>query len=174
MTWPARFLTLSAMDGKKILFSKGLAFAAFLATLVIAAAPGNAGQSTDCLPTAADALGPFYKPGAPQRSSVGKGYVLQGVVRSADGCRPLPGAVIELWLAGPDGRYDDEYRATLIADDSGRYQFESHVPVPYSGRPPHIHLRVTAAGYQRLVTQHYPQRGQRQGVFDLVLLPYRG
>jgi catechol 1,2-dioxygenase len=44
------------------------------------------------------------------------------------------------------------------------------VPVSYGGRPPHIHLRVTAPGYEELVTQHYPERGQRKATFDLVLL----
>ncbi len=32
--------------------------------------------SLDCKPTATDALEPFYKPIAPVRSGVGKGYVL--------------------------------------------------------------------------------------------------
>jgi protocatechuate 3,4-dioxygenase beta subunit len=42
--------------------------------------------------------------------------------------------------------------------------------VSYGGRPPHIHVRVRAPGYEELVTQHYPQRGQRKANFDLVLL----
>jgi protocatechuate 3,4-dioxygenase beta subunit len=46
----------------------------------------------------------------------------------------------------------------------------SNVPVSYSGRPPHIHVRVRAPGYEELVTQHYPQRGQRKANFDLVLV----
>jgi protocatechuate 3,4-dioxygenase beta subunit len=40
----------------------------------------------------------------------------------------------------------------------------------YSDRPPHIHVRVTAPGYEELVTQHYPERGQRNANFDLVLV----
>jgi protocatechuate 3,4-dioxygenase beta subunit len=47
---------------------------------------------------------------------------------------------------------------------------ESNVPVPYGGRPPHIHVRVRAPGYEVLGTQHYPERGQRKANFDLVLL----
>ena len=70
-------------------------------------------------------LGPFYLPGAPERSKVGTGYVLQGTVRSTQNCEPLPGAVIEFWLAGPDGHYADRYRATVVADNEGQYQFES-------------------------------------------------
>ncbi len=124
-----------------------------------------------CEPTQPDAEGPFYVPNAPERTSVGQGFSLSGVVRSSVDCVPLPTAQIEVWLAGPDGAYGDAYRATLFAGEAGAYQFESHVPPPYSGRPPHLHLRVTAAGHQPLVTQYYPAPGETEGTFDLVLLP---
>jgi len=126
-----------------------------------------------CVPTIEDQLGPFYKPNAPMRSSVGKGYVLQGIVRSSKDCGPLPGASIELWLAGPDGGYDDAHRATIVADKSGSYRFESNVPLAYYGRPPHVHLRVSAKGFVTLVTQHYPIAGKSDAVFDIVLVPSR-
>jgi protocatechuate 3,4-dioxygenase beta subunit len=74
-------------------------------------------------------------------------------------------------MAGPDGEYRDDYRATFFSDENGAYSFESHFPPPYSGRPPHHHLLVTVAGYQTLVTQHYPVQGENQATFDLVLLP---
>lgn len=124
-----------------------------------------------CKPTEEDALGPFYRPGAPVRSKVGTGYLLEGTVRSAPDCAPVPRARIEFWLAGPDGGYGDPFRATVITDNSGRYRFESHYPPPYSGRPSHIHIRVTAAGFGELVTQHYPGKGQNRALFDLVLVP---
>jgi protocatechuate 3,4-dioxygenase beta subunit len=117
-------------------------------------------------------LGPFYKPNAPMRSSVGKGYVLKGVVRSTD-CSLIPGAKIELWLAGPNREYDDAHRATMIADSLGSFRFESNVPLPYEGRPPHIHLRVSAKRYKTLVTQHYPAAGRTEATFDVVLVPSR-
>jgi protocatechuate 3,4-dioxygenase beta subunit len=126
-----------------------------------------------CAPTEEDALGPFYKPNAPVRSIVGKGYVLQGVVRSSKDCGLVPGAVIELWLAGPDGGYDDAHRATIIADASAAYRFESNVPPPYYGRPPHIHLRVSAKGFRPLVTQHYPGLDKYTALFDIVIVPSR-
>lgn len=135
----------------------------------LVAAPGNSEEK--CRPTEPDALGPFYKPGAPTRASVGQGYVLSGVVQSAPTCRPLAGAQLEFWLAGPDGNYDDAHRATVFSDDGGAYRFESNFPPRYTFRPPHIHMRVSAPGYQTLVTQHYPQEGRSQGTFDLVLAP---
>ena len=127
--------------------------------------------SQECKPTPQDSLGPFYKADAPVRSSVGKGYVLSGSVKSSKDCSPIEGARVELWLAGPDGKYSDEYRATVLSEKSGAYRFESHFPPGYSGRPPHIHMRVTKDGFKLLVTQHYPVKGQTQGTFDLVLAP---
>ena len=115
-------------------------------------------------------MGPFYKPNAPIRSSVGTGYVLRGVVRSAKDCSPVIGAMVEIWLAGPNGEYDDAHRATIIADASGAYRFESNMPQPYYGRPPHIHLRISAKGFATLVTQHYPAAGTKDAVFDVVLV----
>lgn len=137
----------------------------------LAAAPGNSEEK--CKPTEPDALGPFYKPGAPVRASVGKGYVLSGVVQLSPTCRPIVGAQLEFWLAGPDGNYDDAHRATVFSDEAGAYRFESNFPPRYSFRPPHIHMRVSAPGYKTLVTQHYPREGQSRGTFDLVLEPVR-
>lgn len=126
---------------------------------------------SSCEPTLPDGLGPFYVPNAPERTRVGQGHILRGRVKSSRDCTTIAGAQLEFWLAGPSGEYSDAYRATVFADDAGMYQFESNFPPPYSGRPSHIHLRVTAAGYQTLVTQYYPTEGQTEGAFDLVLLP---
>ena len=134
-------------------------------------APAGTAYGGECSPTAPDQLGPFYKPGAPERSAVGSGYALRGFVRSSRDCAIIPGARIELWLAGPGGAYDDAHRATIIADAQGAYRFESDPPPPYFGRPPHIHLRVSASGHETLVTQHYPEAGMKEAVLDLVLVP---
>jgi len=129
-----------------------------------------AGKSPDCKPTQPDMLGPFYEPGAPVQTSVGSGYMHSGRVLAAAECKPIPNAHIEFWLANPSGEYDDAHRATVFAGQRGRYRLESNVPVSYGGRPPHIHVRVRAPGYEELVTQHYPQRGQRKANFELVLV----
>lgn len=128
-------------------------------------------QPSPCKPTPSDGLGPFYEPNAPERMSVGEGHVLSGVVRSSADCSPLEGARIEFWLAGPDGKYSNDYRATMFSKKSGEYRFESHFPPPYSGRPSHIHIKVEAKGYQPLITQFYPVKGQFDSKFDLVLVP---
>jgi protocatechuate 3,4-dioxygenase beta subunit len=144
-----------------------------LTLLALAALTPVSGGAADfkCAPTSPDAEGPFYRAGAPVRNSLGRGYLLQGEVKSAKDCRPVGGAKIELWMTGPDGRYDDRWRATILAREDGRYYFESHVPGPYGTRPPHIHLLVTAPGFAELITQHYLDPGQGVAVFDLVLIP---
>ena len=129
-----------------------------------------AGGPANCKPTQPDMLGPFYEPGAPVRTSVGSGYVLSGSVLAAEECKPIRNARIEFWLANPRGEYDDAHRATVFASHRVEYRLESNVPVSYGGRPPHIHVRVRAPGYEELVTQHYPERGQRKANFDLVLV----
>jgi hypothetical protein len=135
------------------------------------AAGATATMPATCRPTEPDQLGPFYKPNAPERSSVGQGHVLSGVVRSSVDCSPIAGARIELWMANPNAEYDDAHRATVFSDASGAYRFESNVPVPYTGRPPHIHIKATAEGYGQLITQYYPPAGSTSGTFDLVLIP---
>lgn len=102
------------------------------------------------------------------RSKVGTGYVLRGSVLTT-ACRPIGRARIELWLANPRGEYDDAHRATVVAARDGRYRFESNRPPSYESRPPHIHIRVSARGYQTLVTQHYPRGSRTSAVFNLVL-----
>jgi protocatechuate 3,4-dioxygenase beta subunit len=128
------------------------------------------GGPADCKPTQPDMLGPFYEPGAPVRTRVGSGYVLSGRVLAAAECKPIPNAKIEFWLANPRGDYDDAHRAKVFASKRGGYRFESNVPVSYGGRPPHIHVRVRAPGYEEMVTQHYAERDQRKANFDLVLV----
>lgn len=143
-----------------------------LAVLVLLAAalavPTGSTGASRCAPTRADQLGPFYESGAPVRSKVGSGYVLRGRVLSTS-CRPIFRARVEMWLANPQAEYDDAHRATLFTRRDGSYRFESNRPPGYSGRPPHIHVRVSARGYRTLVTQHYPRAGRTSAVFNLVL-----
>ena len=139
-----------------------------LAALVFGAASVGSDAASRCALTRTDALGPFYEPGAPVRSKVGTGYVLRGRVLTT-GCRSIARARIELWLVNRRGEYDDAHRATVVAARDGRYRFESNKPPGYQGRPPHIHVRVSARGFRTLVTQHYPKAGRNTALFNLVL-----
>ena len=128
-------------------------------------------QAATCTPTPWDEIGPFYRPNAPVRSSLGKGYVLSGTVRSSADCSVIPHARIEFWQTGPSGNYDDSHRATVIPDKQGRYRLETTPPPPYGVRPSHIHILVDAKGFEGLITQHYPKPGAKGARFDLVLVP---
>ena len=137
---------------------------------VVTAVPLSLAQPT-CAPTRADSEGPFYKPNAPERSSIGSGLVVHGVVRSAKSCVPIPGARIEWWQANRSGEYDEAHRAVMRSDDSGSYKLQTDFPGVYPGRPPHLHVKVFATGHRSLTTQLYPKPGQAELKFDLVLVP---
>jgi hypothetical protein len=122
----------------------------------------DAALAITCTPTPWDEIGPFYRPNAPVRNTIGKGYVLS---------RPLPNICIEVWQAGPGGEYDADHRATLFSDQNGRYRLETSFPPPYASRPSHIHILVDAKGFEGLITQHYPKKGSKGSTFDLVIVP---
>jgi len=124
-----------------------------------------------CTPTRPDSLGPFYEPKAPERDKTGQGLVISGTVRSARDCHALEGARIEWWSANARGDYDAAHRATQRVDADGRYHYSTDFPGRYPGRPPHVHVRVTAPGHRTLVTQVYPRQAQTALDADLVLVP---
>jgi len=70
----------------------------------------------------------------------------------------VQGASIEIWQADHKGRYDLDgyrYRATLVADQAGKYFFDSVMPGHYPARVcQHIHYVVKAPGHKPL-TQLY-------------------
>lgn len=147
------------------------AWGSFAAGVLGLALVGPAAQGQPaCRPTAPDMEGPFYTPNAPERDRTGRGLVVSGAVRSAAGCAPLPGARLEWWSADPAGGYDDGHRATQRAGETGRFRYETDFPGRYPGRPPHLHVRVTAPGHRPLVTQLYPRPGQSAVETDFVLV----
>lgn len=136
---------------------------------LVLAAPAAAQPPASCPPTPPDMLGPFYKAGAPERAATGQGLVVSGTVRSAGGCAGLPGARLEWWSADGRGEYLDELRATQRTAADGAFRYETVAPGRYPGRPPHLHVKVSAPGHRPLVTQVYPRDGQRALTTDFVL-----
>lgn len=151
--------------------SVALVLAVALALAVAAA--GADPRNPPCRPTPPDAEGPFYKPGAPQRTSTGKGLSVSGRVLGMPDCRPIPGAVVEWWHASPSGEYDDAHRGSQAAGKDGRYAYTTDPPGIYPGRPPHIHVKAKAPGYALLTTQLYLKGTEKAVSFDLVLVPGR-
>jgi protocatechuate 3,4-dioxygenase beta subunit len=163
-------------------------------------------RAQQCRVTPRDQLGPFYSRNAPELNDLctsGSGgkarLIVSGRVLGMPECKPLAGALVEVWHADANGDYsgftsgktDDPaclLRASLKTDSDGRYSFSTVVPAEYPGRPPHIHYRVSNAGHAALVTQLYfarergvanqlvaplqrDDKGTARASFDLVLTP---
>jgi protocatechuate 3,4-dioxygenase beta subunit len=138
-----------------------------------------------CRGTPSDQLGPFYTRGALEQTELcgsGSGgkerLIVTGRVLGAD-CKPLAGALVEVWHADANGDYsgftrgkkDDLaclLRASIKTDAEGRYTFSTIVPAEYPGRPRHIHYRVSHATHAALVTQLYFAR--ERGVADELIV----
>lgn len=132
--------------------------------------------------------GPLYVAGSPE--SVGYAELeteieegaermyMSGYVKDENG-NPIPGAKVEVWHCNLKGLYSHfdstqpafNLRRAIIADENGRYEFKSFLPVGYScppggstdtlmtllgrhgSRPAHIHFFVTHPDYRKLTTQ---------------------
>jgi protocatechuate 3,4-dioxygenase beta subunit len=124
-----------------------------------------------CRPTPEDVEGPFYRPGAPERTATGSGLAVSGRILGAPDCRPLPDGRIEWWHADPSGEYNEAHRGSQGAGPDGTYRFTTDFPGQYPGRPPHIHFKVFAPGYRTLTTQFYLRGRPEDAVFTIVLAP---
>jgi catechol 1,2-dioxygenase len=125
-------------------------------------------------PTEDNILGPFHVKGAPFRGKIsppsakGEILVIKGTVWGFDTKKPLKNTLVDIWQADSEGNYDygqntDKtfyYRARLITDENGYYEYETIHPGAYKlgqnfWRPPHIHYLVRHENYKRLITQLY-------------------
>ena len=117
-----------------------------------------------CTPgTPAQTEGPFYTPKTPRRATLrepgtaGEPLAVQGLVLTPD-CRPVAGAVIDIWHCDERGDYDNRgfrYRGHQFTDAAGAFRFETIRPVRYGGRTPHIHVKVQGEATRLLTTQVY-------------------
>lgn len=148
-----------------------------------------------CGPTHAQQEGPYYPEKDRNRDNdlahlrAGDGVadgtpiLLKGQVLDID-CKPLPGAIVEIWQAAHSGRYNHsgdanvklkldpkfQYWGRTTAGKNGEYEFTSIIPGHYpldprftgleptgprQFRPPHIHVKVHARGFLSLTTQLY-------------------
>lgn len=131
--------------------------------------------------THAQSAGPFFTPDTPHRKDFraedknGTPFQLFGFVKSRD-CQPVPNALIELWHADSQGRYDNlgyKMRGHQFTDDKGRFVFLTTVPGRYPGRTLHYHVKVQASGQQLLTTQlYFPDEpaNKKDWIFDQSLL----
>ncbi len=137
--------------------------------------------------------GPFYPPKLPLDTdndlliindsitpAVGDVTHLTGRVLSVSG-EPMLNATIEIWQCdnkgvylaqgSEGGRNDPNFQGfgRFITGSTGEYYFRTIKPVPYTGRTPHIHVKVKKGGKELLTTQlfinGYPQN-KTDGVFS--------
>ena len=131
--------------------------------------------------------GPLYVPDAPMSfgearldagTDEGEVLIMEGRVLDAEGT-PIPGAIVDVWHASPEGFYSHfhpkpapyDYRRRIETNAEGRYRFRSLVPSGYAvppgsptavlldllgrhgRRPAHIHFMISATGHPTLTTQ---------------------
>ncbi len=175
-------MTDDARISRRGLLGAGLGAAAgFLAGRLPGAAP-DCGDSTP-----AQTEGPFFPtrdrddedPDLTQVKgrtgrAIGEVVYVRGRVLD-EACRPVAGALVEIWQANSGGRYDHERDAgnprppdpnfqswaEMLTDAEGRYGFKTIKPGSYPAddqgwiRPPHIHFKVSRRGYHELISQMY-------------------
>jgi protocatechuate 3,4-dioxygenase beta subunit len=150
--------------------------ALFAVVFVVAAAFFAAGSAkpavAPCRPSASAGGGPFETNAAtpPRRSRIGRGHVLTGRILRYPGCAPIRGALVEFWQASANGRYDRRGHASVITGRDGTFRFEGPIPPGEFGRPSHIHIHVSAAGYGEFLTTYFLARGERRGRISVVLV----
>ncbi|MBV9064225.1 MAG: intradiol ring-cleavage dioxygenase [Methylobacteriaceae bacterium] len=128
-------------------------------------------------PTIAETEGPFFKPRSPQRSDLrepgieGDAVELFGYVLTR-ACRPLAGALVDLWHADSNGDYDNtgfRLRGHVFTDTDGRFAFRTIMPGLYPGRTRHYHVKVQAPGRSRMLTTQFyfpnERRNRTDGLF---------
>jgi hypothetical protein len=104
-----------------------------------ATATATPARPSRCQPTESNPGGTNnYIPDAPERASLGEGFVITGTVRAALGCRPLRDVRIQVWLATETGGEQDN-RASVRTDENGVYRIETAPTVAQFGEP-NIHV----------------------------------
>ena len=145
----------------------------------------NVARASSCVLTPDQTEGPFY-PTSDQMDkdndltiikggsafAEGETIVMVGVV-TGENCRPVKGALVEIWQACATGKYNHpgdpnpaqldpnfQYWGRAITNSKGEYNFKTIRPGHYQAtsnwmRPSHIHLKVHRRGYEELTTQVY-------------------
>jgi protocatechuate 3,4-dioxygenase beta subunit len=149
---------------KGALAAGGVGIGAKFATRVAAQALAPTPECHDHdAPTKPDIEGPFYKPRSPERANLieprtkGQLYRLEGFVLTRS-CKPIPGAILDLWHADENGDYDDagfRYRGHQFVGNDGRYRFDTIKAGLYPDRTRHYHFKVAQPRGRPLTTQLY-------------------
>ncbi|MBL7253536.1 hypothetical protein [Paractinoplanes lichenicola] len=110
-----------------------------------------------------------YIPDAPPGEDLGDGFVIQGVVRQAGDCRPLPDVRIQVWLATRTGGESDN-RTSVRTDAQGRYRVETAPTVAQFGEP-NIHVGYDDDAYEAVFIRNVVDLDDTAATIDLNLRP---
>ena len=108
-----------------------------------------------------------YIPDAPPAESLGSGFVITGLVRAADGCKPLRDVRLQVWLATETGGEQDN-RASVRTGADGRYRIETDPTVPQFGEP-NIHVGYDDDAYGEVFIRRVVDLDDERAVVDLTL-----
>jgi protocatechuate 3,4-dioxygenase beta subunit len=162
-----------------------------------------------CKLTESTVQGPEYKPGAPSKQGQdfaeglqGQRLELSGRVLNMATCKPVQGALLDLWQTNSSGDYDYKgfnLRGKIVTDKDGKYVLDTIYPIRLQldgniTRPSHIHVIVGVPGQPMITTQVYFEgqprdfavkdtlitkpvtdaNGTQKANFDFVVEDYRG
>jgi len=108
-----------------------------------------------------------YLPDAPARDALGGGFVITGLVRAADGCRPLPDVRVQVWLATETGGEQDN-RASVRTGSDGRYRIETAPTIAQFGEP-NIHVGYDDGDFGEVFIRRVVDLDDERAVVDLTL-----
>jgi hypothetical protein len=138
-----------------------------------AASPGpSADQAAtqDCPATRSNPGGTNnYIPDAPAGEDLGDGFVIQGLVRSAEDCSPLANVRIQIWLATRTGSERDN-RTSVQTDTQGRYRVETAPTVAQFGEP-NIHVGYDDDVFEPVFIRNVVDLDDTSATIDLNLNP---
>ena len=162
-----------------------------------------------CKLTESTAQGPEYKTEAPSKQGEdfakglqGQRLELSGRVLNLATCKPVQGAVLDLWQTNSSGDYDYKgfnLRGKIVTGKDGKYVLDTIYPARLHlegniTRPSHIHVMVGVPGQPMITTQVYFEgqprdfavkdtlitkpvtdtNGTQKANFDFVVEDYRG
>jgi protocatechuate 3,4-dioxygenase beta subunit len=147
------------------------------------------GVITPCQLTESTGQGPEYKPGPPFRQGQdfakgipGQRLIATGKVLNLMNCKPVQGAVLDIWQGNSTGDYDYKgynLRGKIVTDKDGNYVLNTVYPVrintgePGLTRPSHIHVIIGVPGQPQITTQVYFENQPKDSYLkdSLIVLP---
>lgn len=137
--------------------------------------------------TASQTAGPYWhmidfpewadllRPGGPNAEVRGERITLTGRITDGAG-EPVVDALVEIWQAGPDGRYEEGFHGfgRCATDADGAYRFATLKPGPVPGlgnatQAPHVTVAIFARGLMNHITTRAYFEGEALNASDPVL-----